>query len=240
MYALYRFNYKHIIYIYILYIFLVVSAGWIKLISKSQKGCFAQPTVRFGRQIFKSHDSLPSQKHRSVASMRAQTQRSFPCRTSPHFCKCSDSGRFLFFFGGGCFKPSSTGMFLCEVVCWMFLGLHQTPEIKETSKCHGVMSALKSSQILSFLLQNFVSPILGHTNTAKHSHENPLIFHSMRKNTFKGPCSIVAARLLRSSYVVSFTVTSQRLASLSWPGFAWHSTSVPRIAWGMHSCCTCN
>lgn len=85
---------------YIIYIHMfVVSAGWIKLISKSQKGCFAQPTVRFGRQIFKSHDSLPSQKHRSVASMRAQTQRSFPCRTSRHLCKSSVSGRFLFFQG---------------------------------------------------------------------------------------------------------------------------------------------
>ena len=118
MYGLYRFNYifiidiiyiyyiyyiylLYILYIYILYIFFgfVVSAGWIKLISKSPKGYFAQPTVRFGRQIFKCHDSLPSQKHRSVASMRAQTQRSFPCRTSRHLCKSSVSGRFLFFQG---------------------------------------------------------------------------------------------------------------------------------------------
>ncbi len=135
-------------------------------------------------------DSLPSQKHRAAASMRAQTQRSFPCRTSgshrPTVQTSSDSNRFPFFWGVTVLHQALECFFV------VFGWLHQILEIKKTSKLVGPKSSKLFCQILTFLLRDFVSAILGHTNTAKHSHEHPLI--SMGKNACKGPCSIVAAR----------------------------------------------
>jgi len=117
----------------------------------------------------------------------------------------------------------------CELWCWPH---HKRQQLWDrvnrywTSQTHGI-SAWKRLQISNRIQLEYHVRQFGCIKSPMSTwYANSLVWHRTRAETWPGTGSI-CCRVERTKTAV-FPI----------PDFAWQITSIPRIAWGMHSCCT--